>query len=136
MYKMYVGSAEEISKQRATSNSFFMTVNAAIITVFVLLGKESDWQTLVAMCVFGILLTFIWRSKIDSYKRLNDAKFILINKMEEKLAAMLFFCEWKLLDLRKHTILTAAEKKIPTLFMGAYIVVGGLKLWPIISRWL
>ncbi len=118
-YKQCISSAEEISKQRASSNSFFLTVNAALVAACFLLPKE-NFAVLSFACLLCIVLTFIWRAKINSYKRLNGSKFTFINIMEKRLSAMPYSYEWDHLSLKQHTLLTNIEGMLTWLFVFAY----------------
>ncbi len=127
MYKMYVGSADDISKQRQTANTFFLSVNTALIAVFGLVKSDAANFTIYGIVLVGILLAITWMGKLDSYSRMNSAKFEIINIIEEQLVAMPYNYEWQILSLKKHTTFSTIEKRIPMLFILAYVIVGALK---------
>jgi hypothetical protein len=75
IYKLYVTSADSISTRRQTANSFFLTLNTALLA-FLGYAKPSITQpigrlTLLATLA-GIVLCYTWFRLILSYKGLNS----------------------------------------------------------------
>ena len=74
IYKLYVQSADNISARRQSANSFFLSVNTAIIGA---VGYLSDgigsfgW----AVSLAGIVLCVAWYRSVRAYKDLNSGKF-------------------------------------------------------------
>lgn len=129
LYKMYVSSADDISKQRQNANTFFLSVNSALIAVFGLVKSDAANYTIYGIVIVGILLAITWLGKLNSYSRMNGAKFSIINILEEKLAAMPYNYEWKFLQLERHRTFSSVEKKVPMLFVLAYVIVAALKFF-------
>ena len=124
-YKLYVDSADHISQRRTTANSFFLTVNASLVTLYGLashLKASTAWHLLVPAA--GILVCVAWFSLVENYRRLNSVKFDVIHTLEKKLPAALYKCEWKLLEKGKGRVyqpVTHIEQWIPAVFAVLYL---------------
>jgi len=87
-YKLYLEMADRISTRRQTANSFFLTLNTALVALasYLSLGAEQKrWYWLVA--VAGIALSYMWYRLVRSYKDLNTAKFKVIHEIESSFLA-------------------------------------------------
>lgn len=52
-------------------------------------------KTLIVLAILGgIAICVMWALTINSYKKLNSAKFAIIHKMEERLPVALYADEW------------------------------------------
>lgn len=81
--------ADRVSARRATANSFFLTVNTALLA-FVSIGQTPVWL----VCLGGVALSAAWWILIKSYRDLNKVKFDVITGMERNLTARIFSDEW------------------------------------------
>lgn len=88
IYKIAVEMADRISARRGVANSFFLTINTAVLGV--LATHNVRWYLAVA----GIILCASWWTLLKSYRDLNRAKFEIILAMEERLPARLYGDEW------------------------------------------
>lgn len=107
IYKLYVEMADRISSRRHSANSFFLTINSAIIAVLgyvqfgVYLGAKlgveasqtNEFYGIIS--VLGMFLCLVWFRLIQSYKQLNTAKFQVILQIEQFLPIAPFDAEWK-----------------------------------------
>ncbi len=107
IYKLYVEMADRISSRRHSANSFFLTINSAIIAVLgyvqfgVYLGAKlgvepsqtNDFYWIIS--VLGMILCLVWFRLIQSYKQLNTAKFKVILQIEHSLPIAPFDAEWE-----------------------------------------
>lgn len=127
-YKLYVEAADRVSARRATSNTFFLATNTALVTIMgfaipQMLSQHSLWAILYTLG--GIFLNYYWKTIINSYRQLNTAKFQVIHKLEQHLPAKLYDHEWELLgsgkDAAKYKQLTKVEQNVPYVFMIIYI---------------
>jgi hypothetical protein len=122
--------ADRVSSRRALANSFFLTINLAILGLLTpAIGAVSSerrfWFTVV------IVLTLlaecgIWLSMMRSYRILNKAKYQVIGVLEEKLPAFAYSRgEWKSYvragKFGKYFGLTRVEQVTPVLFAFAYL---------------
>jgi hypothetical protein len=89
LYKLAVEMADRVSARRALANTFFLTVNTGLTAL--LGGSSLRWYVAVA----GIVFSFAWWSLLQSYRRLNGAKFEVINAIEPRLPVQLFSSEWE-----------------------------------------
>jgi len=154
LYKTAVEMADRTSARRAGANSFFLTLNTALAAVVGIVSAARkppphgnvpsfDAFGLFVMAIAGIVLAFVWWLLLRYYRRLNAAKFQVINKMEERLPAQPYTDEWAILrpDLVpasedssnvkrwwrrkvKHREATVAEQVIPFVFMVIYLALG------------
>ncbi|QBK30770.1 hypothetical protein E0E05_09300 [Roseitalea porphyridii] len=121
IYKMLVEMADRVSQRRQSANSFYLTVNTAIIGGAAYLS-QSDFGSLdtVAVSIAGLAVCFLWRRAVTSYKSLNDAKFEVITALEARLPASPYADEWKILDVdgdgNKHRPFHATEILVPFVF--------------------
>lgn len=128
-YKIYVEMADRISARRATTNTFFLTLNTSMFTVFGIFWSVKPQLTswflifpllaLVGECV-------AWFYLVRSYRQLNTAKYEVIGVLEERLPASPYWrAEWKALgegrDRSKYWPLSHLEQWIPTLFAAIYV---------------
>jgi hypothetical protein len=132
LYKLAVEMADRISARRALANTFFLTVNTGLAAL--LGGRELRWYVAVA----GIVFALAWWSLLHSYRKLNWAKFEVINAIEPRLPLQLFSSEWQRLQstkaprrlwppkdlrawLRGYHELGTVERVVPLAFAGIYL---------------
>lgn len=147
IYNLAVEMADRISARRVLANSFFATVQTALIA---LLGSKAfPWYVAVA----GIVLSVVWWAMLKSYRDLNLAKFAVINGMEKRLPAKIFTDEWAALKgekggedaipavipkkgirgwLSQYRELGAVERTVPWMFALIYLInlASRIDNWP------
>lgn len=112
-----VEMANSVSQRRDAMNNIFITLNLAIIAAVSFVWNAKTVFLLIA----GIVLCVIWLLFIRNFKLLNEAKFQVINAMEEKLPMTPFGCEWeKLQSNKKYMDGTKLERALPITFIGLY----------------
>ncbi|MCP4267495.1 MAG: hypothetical protein GY777_18350 [Candidatus Brocadiaceae bacterium] len=128
IYKTYLETAEKISSRRQSANSYFLTINTAIIGIvgYVQLGNNSSrfyWFVGIA----GILLCFTWYRLVRSYRDMNTGKFKVIHEIEKKLPISPLDSEWEVLgrgkDKTKYLQFTVIESRVPLIFAGIHFFV-------------
>jgi hypothetical protein len=152
-YKLAVEMADRISARRAGANSFFVTLNAALAAVVGLLAaaRETgphantpsfDSFGLSLAAIAGIVLSLTWWAILRYYRRLNRAKFIVINEMEKALPEHPYAREWEILHpeeaatpvsgetgfkgwLRRgrHREASVVEQVVPFVFAAIYLAL-------------
>lgn len=135
-YKLYVDSADRISQRRSSTNSFLLTVNASLVTLYGLTTPlkpigESAWHLLVPIA--GILVCIAWLSLVENYRSLNSVKFKVIHEIEHDLPVSLYGYEWHLLERGEGKVykpVTHIEQWIPVVFILLYV---GLGLYSIVG---
>ncbi len=137
VYKIAVEMADRVSSRRATANAFFLTVNTTLVAVIGLnKTRASNPVMAISVCVAGILVAACWWFLLRNYRRLNEAKFKVINKIEsEHLPVKPFTDEWDQLgqndpteDTRSKVLvgfqqLGNIERIIPIIFGGLYLIL-------------
>lgn len=128
-YKLYVEMADRISQRRGLTNTYFLTLNTAILTVIGVFWKDqpsgSVWWLLIPLtAVLG--QCFAWFYLVRSYRLLNTAKYEVVGALETRLPASPYWrAEWYALgegkDPKKYWPLSHVEKWIPILFSLVYV---------------
>jgi len=136
-YKIYVEMADRISQRRGLTNTFFLTLNAAIFTLVGVFWKDQPngapgWLLLLPALV-AVGQCFAWFYLVRSYEKLNTAKFKVIGRLEQRLPASPYWAaEWEELgrgeDRRLYWPLSQIEQGMPFLFAALYIG-GFLAVW-------
>lgn len=131
-YKLYVESAERVSERRVSANSYLLTVNAFLVTLYGILAAspyKSYWTILVP--VAGVLVSLTWFRIITSYRDLNSVKFRVIHELEQHLPAALYEYEWHKAEKgqgKAYHPLTHLERWVPIVFVVLYALLAILAL--------
>jgi hypothetical protein len=136
MYQGYVESADRISDRRHSANSFFLTVNTALLGITGYL-QAADAELLWLVALAGMVLGYTWFRLIKSYRSLNTAKFKVIHEIEQQLPFALYDAEWEQLergqDAKVHTPFSKVEATVPLVFMVlhgfAFVAIVGAYFW-------
>ena len=130
-YELYVAGMEKISDRRHLTNSWFITINTAVITVAAIIynikNLSVDFCIFNAISLVGIILSVLWFLLIISYKQLNTGKFKIIHKLEKDLPAKLYTEEWDALgkgkNIFKYIPFSHIEVFVPLVFLALYAVL-------------
>jgi hypothetical protein len=126
-YKIYVEMADRISSRRATANSYFLSVNSAILAFVGYLSSKGIGEYLWLLAIAGIVLSVLWEALITSYRNLNTAKFIVIHKIEKRLPISPYDAEWDAMGRGKNPKLyrpiSHIEQGVPYIFIGLHFIV-------------
>lgn len=125
-YKLYVEMSNEISKRRHQTNSFYISLSSAIIALFSLITVKIgtlNSEFILILPIFGLITCFIWFTHLKSYKKLNSAKFKIINKIEEELPCQGFNDEWEILNKDRYKRLTDIERYVPIIIGVLYFFI-------------
>ena len=127
-YKICVEMADRISARRSRVNSFFLTVNTAIIALigYVNLGAGNE-QPSTLYCLTGlagVVLCYMWYRLIISYRQLNDWKYNVVNELETQLPARPYYVEWKAIVRagrdKRYKPFTYIEVGVPWVFLSIH----------------
>jgi hypothetical protein len=131
LYKIMVASSEALVARRQGVNTFFLTINGAVLTAIgLVLSSESDRRLQAAgvgtLAITGAILGVAWRSLIRSAGQLNTGKFAVINRIEKILNAAIFWAEWQALEAgknpRKYRTFSSREVWTPWAFCAVYVI--------------
>ena len=131
-YKLYIESSEKTSDRRQRANSYFITINTALISLIGLsfqieVFKNLAWIKFILAFV-GIIICVIFWHLIRSYKQLNSGKFDVIHEIERHLPLALYEYEWEILERgknpKKYYPFSHIELFIPWVFGIIYAVLG------------
>lgn len=128
-YKLYVEMADRISGRRQTANSFFLSINTAIVAlvsyVGLCTGKEANFYWIISCA--GMVVCFSWYRLLRSYKDLNSAKFKVIHEMEANLPFATYDVEWEKAgrgeDKKLYLPFTHIEINVPWVFFAIHTLV-------------
>lgn len=137
LYKIMVQSSEALVGRRQGVNTFFLTMNGALLTASGLIVQGSDGEQLGALgiavlAMAGVILCAAWRSLIISFGQLNRGKFQVINTIERYLKAAIYAAEWEALgrgeDPNVYRSFTSREIWVPNALtvIHALIVMAAL----------
>jgi len=124
-YKLCVEMVDRISSRRGIANTFFLSLNTAIIGALSAFYKDVPSDVGDTFLFVAIILCITWAFLLRSYRTLSRAKFKVIGLMEKRLPASPFWAaEWKALaegkDWRIHMSLVPIETVVPFAFVLAY----------------
>ena len=153
LYKLAVEMADRTSARRAGLNTFFVSLNAALAAVIAILGSARrppphralptfDAFGLTVAAAAGVVLSLTWWALLRYYRRLNRAKFRVINEMEERFPVRPYTAEWSFLHpdeedadspdepglsawwrRRSHREASAVEQVVPFVFAAIYVLL-------------
>jgi hypothetical protein len=136
IYKLYLGMADKISERRQSANSFFLTVNTAIVALvsYVQLGQTAKTGSIFyfVISLAGMIICYMWYRLVLSYKQINSGKFKVVHLIEENLPLAPYDAEWDVLgrgkDPKKYLPFTHIEMYVPWVFLGlhAFVFITGL----------
>jgi hypothetical protein len=130
-YKLYVEMADRVSNRRGVTNTFFLSLNTLVFSLFGVFWKDRPEDIPTPMLI--LLLTIAlgqcgaWWFIVRSYRQLNSAKYKVVGLLEERLPASAYWsAEWTALgqgkDPRLYLPLTHVEQWVPLLFAAVYFI--------------
>lgn len=131
LFALYLATAEKVSDRRARANTWMLSVNSAIVSLYGYLHKASIpnlqkplW--LFAIPAAGIIVSVAWASLLASYRKLNLAKFGVLQQLEAELVDISpFHKEQELYRQDNRISLSRVERWIPGCFLILYLVLFG-----------
>lgn len=127
MYRDFVASADDVSRRRQVANSFFLTINTAIVGLAAeeSLARAAGGKVMLVAMVAAIVICVVWSQMIASYRSLNSAKFEVINDWERILPARPYTAEWAAKSRADGAVvktLTRVEAWVPWIFAVLHVV--------------
>jgi hypothetical protein len=140
LYKIIVASSEALVSRRQAVNTFFLTINGALLTGYGLVVEHASISgisavALFALAVAGGVLCLAWKSLILSFGQLNTGKFKVINTLERYLSVGIYAAEWEALERgtnpEVYRSFTSREIWVPIaiLVIHSVVVVGSILLF-------
>ena len=127
IYALYLATAEKVSDRRQQTHAWMLSVNSALVALLGLVGAGKAAEAadakriwLVAIPVAGILVCLAWVSLLESYRKLNMAKFTLLQEIERDFSIPLFTREREIYKAQGRSTLTHVESWIPWVFAFLY----------------
>jgi len=134
-YKLYVEMADRVSTRRLTANSFFLSVNTALLAFVGYANGRDTSSQLWLIGMSGIVLSVLWFLIVTSYRDLNKAKFKIIAEIERRLPLSLYDAEWNAMGRGSHPDryrpLSHIERRVPWVFfiLHGYVVIHAVWIW-------
>jgi len=136
IYKLYLDMMDKIGARRQTANSFFLTINSAIIALlgYELFGNASgailtlktlpSYEFYWIISLLGMVICVAWFKVLHLYRNLLRAKFNVIQRIEQKLPLAPYEAEWEALGGDKlYQPLTHSEMLVPWVFFILNIAI-------------
>ena len=132
IYVRYAETAEHISDRRQNANTFFLSINTALVaflgyTGFGLESLPPNPRYFWAVLAAGLVLSLLWARLLKSYRDLNTGKFQILHEIEKALPIAPFRTEWEVLgsggERTKYWPLSHLERFVPYLFVLMYVVL-------------
>lgn len=133
LYKLAIEMADRVSARRGVANSFYLSLQSAIVAALGFLSAEmaASRVMLLGVCFAGVVTSITWFLLLRSYRDLNRAKFAVILKMEENLPYRVYGAEWD--HLKKDRVpgwqgryaeFGAIERAVPLVFLLLNVALG------------
>jgi hypothetical protein len=127
-YKLYVEMVDRISGRRHVANSYFLSVNTALLGfIGYLTTKDEPAHFMWLLGMAGVTLSFGWQRLVLSYQGLNTAKFKVVHAIEKRLPISPYDAEWTAVGRGKNDALykpfTDIELNVPWIFLGLHAIV-------------
>ncbi|WP_108262874.1 RipA family octameric membrane protein [Mangrovicoccus ximenensis] len=127
LYKLYLETAEKVSDRRGAANQWLLSVNSAVVGLYGYLssGKAGagDAEQIIwrwAIPCAGILVCLAWTAILASYRKLNAAKFKVLQEIEAGFPHQPFAKERSHYKADKRLSLSKMEQAIPLCFAALY----------------
>lgn len=126
IYRLYLSTAEKVSDRRAATNRWMLSVNGAIVGLHGLLEaatsqQNSYWLGIVPLA--GILVSISWVGLLLNYRKLNSAKFKVLQDIETGFPFQPFTDEQKYYQIDKRSSASAIEQLVPWSFALLFVIV-------------
>jgi hypothetical protein len=143
IFKLCLEFADRTTARRAGANTFFVSLHSIIASVVayvaaVRLPKGNlDHFSLVIIAAVGVTLSLTWWGILRYFRRLNRAKWEVINNIEKAMPIQPFTQEWQILHpeeasgkrlgwfrRNRHREATVVEQVVPLAFAIVYVLLG------------
>lgn len=126
-YKLYVEMADRISQRRTNANTYFLSVNSAILAFVGYLTSSSIPEYIWLIALAGCMLTLFWYNIIISYRNLNSAKWQVVQDIEKRLPISPYDAEWDAVQRghnpKLYRPISHIESWVPAVFLILHLIV-------------
>jgi hypothetical protein len=130
LFELYLATAEKVSDRRAQANTWMLSVNSAIVALYgylqadkMAVGATQKAVWLWAIPAAGAIVCLAWAALLTSYRKLNMAKFEVLQQIEFDLPIALFTREREIYSRNRRRSLSNIEGLIPGCFALLYAVM-------------
>lgn len=130
IYQQFVESINYTSELKLKVNTYFLTINTALITAAGFALSRGDifdtslWKYIVPLG--GLLISLIWWAVTYMYKQRNIIKLLMIHCLEKRLPLSLYKTEWELMQANHHSVrkhFFQIDLFVPWVFVLIYILL-------------
>ena len=134
-YKLACTAADNVSARRENSNRYLITLNTAIVALYAFHATgDANPYLLIPLAIAGTAISVLSFAIIHSHRKINQAKFKVINEIEKHLPAGIYAWEWQLLEqgrkLTRHLETSKLEGYIHLLFGTIHLVAPTIIILP------
>jgi hypothetical protein len=126
-YRLYVEMADRISQRRTAANTYFLSVNSAILAFVGYLTTSSSPEYMWLLALAGCMLTLFWYNVVVSYRNLNSAKWRVVQDIEKRLPISPYDAEWDAVQRGTNPNLyrpiSHIEAWVPWVFLLLHLIV-------------
>ncbi|WP_433615401.1 RipA family octameric membrane protein [Dactylosporangium sp. CA-139114] len=134
-YKLYVEMTDRASARRGITNTFFLTLNTALLAAGAgIASRFTGHIGLRALVTVALIVQCVaWYSVLRSYRQLASVKYRVIGALEERLPASPYWAaEWRAIgqgkDKARYIPVTRLEQWVPAVFALSYATAFLLEL--------
>ena len=103
-YKLACTAADNVSARRENSNRYLITLNTAIVALYAFHSTgDANPYLLIPLAIAGFAISILSFAIIQSHRKINQAKFKVIDEIEKHLPAGIYAWEWLVARTRKKT---------------------------------
>lgn len=119
--------ADRISARRQSTNSFFLSINTALILLVSYAQLNNAGQPTNSLHwlvgIAGVALCYLWYRIVMSYKNLNSGKFKVIHEIEKLLPLSPYDAEWTAVGKGKDPKLYLPFARVEMLIPWVFLVI-------------
>ncbi|HII0364964.1 hypothetical protein GR700_07460 [Klebsiella pneumoniae] len=127
IYKLCIDMADKTSERRLKTNTFIIAINTGLISLNSYLSStglsQIAWSSII--CFVCIIVNLYWIFLVSTYKKINEAKYETINKIENdnNFPFKPFNEEYAFLKSKRYFHLTTIERLIPITLIILNVVI-------------
>jgi hypothetical protein len=113
-----------------------VTINTALLAVAAYFTANS-YKTALILALVGLVVNYLWYRTIEYYRKLNQAKFIVIHEIEDRLPFRAFRREDEEFLKLKCDRSTKTESLVAWVFVALFLIVVALTVlgWAKVISW-